>query len=65
MPKVFELTLVTSKASGDLPERMGAAQLTKQHGDKWTPRGKSFSMTFSMGFFHAGTRLLEKVVRVG
>ncbi len=50
--QMFQLPLAASKASGNLTERMGAAQLTKQHGDKLTPAGKSFGMTFGMGFFH-------------
>jgi hypothetical protein len=50
--QVFELAFATPKTPGNLPEGIGAAQLTKQHGDKLTPAGKSFGMTFSMGFFH-------------
>jgi hypothetical protein len=50
--QVFQLALATSESSGDLPKGMGSAQLTKQHGDKLAPAGKSFGMTFSMGFFH-------------
>ena len=50
--QMFQLPLAASKASGNLPEGMGATQLTKQHGDKLTPAGKSFGMTFGMAFFH-------------
>ena len=50
--QVFQFSFATSETSGDFPEGMGAAQLTKQHGDKLTPAGKSFGMTFGMGFFH-------------
>jgi len=50
--QVFEFAFATSESPVNLPEGMGAAQMTKQHGDKLTPAGKSFGMTFGMGFFH-------------
>ena len=50
--QVFEFSFATSETSGNFPERMGAAQLTKQHGDKLAPAGKSFGVTFGMGLFH-------------
>jgi hypothetical protein len=47
--QMFQLTLTTSKAPGNLTERMGAAQLAKQHGHKLSPTTKSFGMTFCLG----------------
>jgi len=47
--QMFQLSLTASKASANLTERMGAAQLAKQHGHKLSPTSKSFSMTFSLG----------------
>ena len=47
--QMFQLPLAASKASGNLTEGMGAAQLAKQHGYKLSPTSKSFSMTFCLG----------------
>jgi hypothetical protein len=46
--QMFQLTLAASKASGNLTEGMGAAQLAKQHGHKLAPTSESFGMTFCL-----------------
>jgi len=43
--QMFQLPLTASKTSGNLTERMGAAQLAKQHSHKLAPTRKSFGMT--------------------
>jgi hypothetical protein len=47
--QMFQFTLTASKTSGNLTERMGATQLTKQHGYKLAPTAKSLGMTFGVG----------------
>lgn len=44
--QMFQFSLTASKASGNLPERMGAAQLTEVHGHKLAPAGKPSGMSF-------------------
>ena len=48
MPKCFNFPLTASKASGNLTEGMGAAQLAEEHGHKLVPTRESFSMTFCL-----------------
>ncbi len=55
--KMFQFTITASKASGNLPERVGAAQLTKEHGHKLAPTGKPSGMSFGFGLLHG----LEKL----
>jgi hypothetical protein len=66
--QMFQLTLADSKTSGDLTERMGAAQLAKQHGDKLAPASESFGMTFRLGDHHQMLKLYtheETVATIG
>jgi hypothetical protein len=46
--QMFQLPLAASKASGNLTERMGPAQLAEEHGHKLIPTRKSFGMTFCL-----------------
>ncbi len=48
--KVFQLPLTTSQAPGNLPEGMGSAQLTEEHGHKLPPTGESSSMPLGFRF---------------
>jgi len=50
--QVFQFPFAASKTSGNLPERMSAAQLAKLHGDKLSPTRKSFGAPFGTGFVH-------------
>jgi len=54
--QVFEFPLTASQTPGNLPEGMGSAQLTEQHGHKLSPTGESPSMPFGFRF---SDRLLE------
>ena len=56
-PQVFQFPFAASKTSGNLPERMSAAQLAKFHRDKLSPAGKSFGTPFSLGFVHQVLKL--------
>ncbi len=47
--QMFQLTLAAPKTSANLAERMGAAQLAKQHGHELTPTSESFGITFRLG----------------
>jgi hypothetical protein len=46
--QMSQLSLTASKASANLTEGMGAAQLTKQHGYKLAPTSEPFGMTFCL-----------------
>ena len=48
--KMLQLPLTASEASGNLPERMGSAQLTEKHGHKLSPAGESPSMPLGFRF---------------
>jgi hypothetical protein len=55
--QMSQLPLAASKASGNLTEGMGAAQLAKQHGHKLAPTSESFGMTFCLGDPHQMLKL--------
>jgi hypothetical protein len=46
--QVFQLPLAASKASGNLTERMGPAQLAEKHRDKLIPTREFLDMTFCL-----------------
>jgi len=54
--QVFQFALTTSEASDDLPEGMGSAQMTEEHGDELAPAGEPSGMAFSASLFD---RLME------
>jgi hypothetical protein len=47
-----QFPFTASKASDNLPEGMGSAQLAEEHGHKLTPAGKSSGMSFGLSLFH-------------
>ena len=49
--QVFQFALTTSEASDDLPEGMGSAQMTEEHGDELAPAGEPSGMAFSTSLF--------------
>jgi hypothetical protein len=49
---MFQLSLAAPKTAGNFSEGMSPAQLTKEHGHKLTPTGKSSSMTLGLGLFN-------------
>jgi hypothetical protein len=53
---VLQFALTASEPAGNLPERVGAAQLAKEHGHKLTPASKPSGMTLSFRLFN---RLLK------
>jgi hypothetical protein len=46
--QMFELPLTASKAPANLAERMGTAQLAKEHGHKLAPTRESFGMSLRL-----------------
>jgi hypothetical protein len=54
--QMFQFAFTASQPSGNLPKRMGSAQLTEEHGHKLAPTSEPSGMTFSF-CFHNG--LLE------
>jgi hypothetical protein len=55
--KMLQLPFTASQPSGNLPEGMGTAQLTKEHGHKLAPAAKSSGMSFGFRFFHGLKKL--------
>ena len=51
-PQMGEFPLAGGKAMADLPERVGTAQLAKQHGDKLAPRAKAAGMPLGSGLIN-------------
>ena len=49
--QVFQFALTTSEASDNLPEGVGSAQMTEEHGDELAPAGEPSGMTFSASLF--------------
>jgi len=54
--QMFQFAFTASQPSGNLPKRMGSAQLTEEHGHKLAPTREPSGMAFSF-CFHNG--LLE------
>jgi hypothetical protein len=50
--QMFQFAFTASQSSGNLPKRMGSAQLTEEHGHKLAPASESSGMTFGFGLFH-------------
>ena len=47
--KMLQLPQAGSEATANLPERVGLAELAKEHGDKLIPAGESLGGPFSLG----------------
>jgi hypothetical protein len=58
--QMFHLSLAASKASGNLTEGMGPAQLAEKHGHKLAPASESFGMPFCLGDRHQLLKLRSR-----
>jgi len=52
-----EFPFASGKALADLPQRVGAAQLAEQHGDKLAPTAKAAGMPLGSRFFDEQLKL--------
>jgi hypothetical protein len=50
---MLQFTFTASKASGNLPQGMGSAQLAEEHGNKLAPTSEPSGMSFSFCLPHS------------
>lgn len=58
--QVFQFALTTSEASDDLPEGMGSAQMTEEHGDELAPAGEPSGMAFGASLFDRLVKFMSR-----
>jgi hypothetical protein len=56
-PQMAQLPLAAGQSAADLPQTLGPAELTEQHGDELIPRGEPAGMAFGSVLFDQGLKL--------